>query len=326
MAMKASQVLPHVWVVDEAVPQSMLDHVDQAFAADSRGKTTKDEYHGRPLTSRSIEFEMDETSRPFFEMIAHCWGLNLEEPFEKFMVSDIWGAGQSAHVDHINLDDLDGRNWNFLDLGLQSSEPRKPWKVVPTVTVVVYFNSVGGICFPNAPEEAGTIAAERGRVVMFENYLKDCQRPSHNPAAAHYGLYFQDKPKRILVMGILANQTPQFSPGSQPKALTRCLLYCSGTEADPLRHENPSYEGYYTPEELRERASDRNAQIALGWAAARPVEKEAVVEDRNAEAAKPVEKEAMEEPPPIEIMQREPDWVVEKAEAPKRCCFWPFGK
>ena len=32
-----------------------------------------------------------------------------------------------------------------------------------------------------------------------------------------------------------------------------------------------------------------------------------------------------QEPPPIEIMQREPDWVVEKAEAPKRCCFWPFG-
>ena len=134
MAMKASQVLPHVWVVDEAVPQSMLDHVDQAFAAASRGRTTKDlvvefvqftlfdfiktvlrlsmfwpvigrqredEYHVRPLTSRSIEFEMDETSRPFFEMIAHCWGLNLEEPFEKFMVSDIWGAGQSAHVDHM---------------------------------------------------------------------------------------------------------------------------------------------------------------------------------------------------------------------------------
>ena len=38
-------------------------------------------------------------------------------------------------------------------------------------------------------------------------------------------------------MGILANRTPQFSPGSEPKALTRSLLYCAGTEADPLRHE-----------------------------------------------------------------------------------------
>ncbi|CAE6967980.1 unnamed protein product [Symbiodinium sp. CCMP2456] len=144
MAMKVSQILPHVWVMDEAVPQSLLDHVDQAFATDSRSTTTKEEYHGRPLTSRSIEFEMDETARPFFEMIAHCWGLSFEEPFNKFMVSDICGAGQSAHVDHINLDDLDGRNWKFLDLGLQSSEPRNPRKVVPTVTVVVYFNSVGG--------------------------------------------------------------------------------------------------------------------------------------------------------------------------------------
>ena len=42
MAMKASQVLPHVWVVDEAVPQPLLDHVDQAFATDNRSSTTKD--------------------------------------------------------------------------------------------------------------------------------------------------------------------------------------------------------------------------------------------------------------------------------------------
>jgi len=293
MAMKASQVLPHVWVVDEAVPQSMLDHVDQAFAADSRGKTTKDEYHGRPLTSRSIEFEMDETSRPFFEMIAHCWGLNLEEPFEKFMVSDIWGAGQSAHVDHINLDDLDGRNWNFLDMALQSSETRNPRKVVPTVTVVVYFNSVGGICFPNAPEEVGTIAAERGRVVMFENYLKDCQRPSHNPAAAHYGLYFQDKPKRILVMGILANQTPQFSPGLQPKALTRSFLYCAGTESDPLRHEQ---------EDSRDSVMEQ-----LKW------------------KPPPVEKEPLEDPKEPPVGQTKPDSLVEEAQAPKCCCCWPWG-
>ena len=42
MAMKASQVLPHVWVVDEAVPESLLDHVDVAFATDGRSTTTKD--------------------------------------------------------------------------------------------------------------------------------------------------------------------------------------------------------------------------------------------------------------------------------------------
>lgn len=307
MAMKVSQILPHVWVMDEAVHESMLDHVDKAFATDGRSTTTKEEYHGRPLTSRSIEFEMDDTSKPFFEMIARCWGLRLEEPFKKFMVSDIWGAGQSAHVDHINLDDLESRNWTFLDLGLQSSDPRNPKKVVPAVTVVVYFNSVGGICFPNAPEEVGTIAAKRGRVVMFENYLEDCQRPTHNPAAAHYGLYFQDKPKRILVMGILANQTPQFSPGSEPKALTRSLLYCAGTEADPLRHENPSYDVYYSPEERSERAADRNAEIARGWVAARPVQKETLEE------------------PPIDG-QREPDWIVEEAQAPKRCRCWPLGR
>lgn len=292
MVMKVSQVLPHVWVMDEAVPQSLLDHVDQAFATDSRSTTTKEEYHGRPLTSRSIEFDMDETARPFFEMIAHGWGLSLAEPFDKFMVSDICGAEQSPHVDHINLDDLDGRNWSFLDLGLQSSELRSPRKVVPTVTVVVYFNSVGGICFPNAPEEVSTIAAQRGRVVMFENYLEDCQRPSHNPAAAHYGLYFQDKPKRILVMGILANQTPQFSPGSEPKALTRSLLYCAGTEADPLRHEQ---------EDSRESVMQQ-----LQW------------------KPEPVEKEPVEEPPVQPVGQGKPDGLVEGEEAAKGCCCWPW--
>ena len=35
---------------------------------------------------------------------------------------------------------------------------------------MVYFNSVGGIRFPYTADAAGTIAAKRGRIVMFENY------------------------------------------------------------------------------------------------------------------------------------------------------------
>ena len=42
MAMKVSQILPHVWVMDEAVHESLLDHVDKAFATDGRSTTTKD--------------------------------------------------------------------------------------------------------------------------------------------------------------------------------------------------------------------------------------------------------------------------------------------
>ncbi|CAE7195154.1 CML1 [Symbiodinium sp. CCMP2456] len=76
---------------------------------------------------------------------------------------------------------------------------------------------------------------------MFENY-NDSQRPNHDVLAAHYGLYFDNLPKRILVMGILANETPTFSAyGARSNIPPLSLIYCPGTEHDPLRHDNESY-------------------------------------------------------------------------------------
>ena len=110
---------------------------------------------------------MDDQSRELFETVAGFWGLNLEQSRDKFTVSDICGEGQSPHIDHINLEDLADYNLDFLDLDCQSSAKQKPRRVVPTISVVVYFNAVGGICFPHAPDELGTIAAERGRIAAF---------------------------------------------------------------------------------------------------------------------------------------------------------------
>eukprot|EP00439_Symbiodinium_sp_Y106_P048743 s2201_g6.t1 len=243
---------PSVWVVDGAVSESFLKAVDGKFACSECGSYLTETRNGKAISSRSMEFPMDDQSRELFETVAGFWGLNLEQSRDKFTVSDICGEGQSPHIDHINLEDLADYNLDFLDLDCQSSAKQKPRRVVPTISVVVYFNAVGGICFPHAPDELGTIAAERGRIVMFENY-NDSQRPDHDALAAHYGLYFDSLPKRILVMGILANETPTFSAdGARSKIPLPSLIYCPATEHDPLRHDNPSYWSTAELEEMEE--------------------------------------------------------------------------
>ncbi|CAE7345387.1 unnamed protein product [Symbiodinium natans] len=241
---------PHVWVVDGAVSESFLSLVDDKLTT-SEGTVKSELRNGKSITSRSVEFQVDDTSRHLFETVAGFWGLNPEQPCESFVVSDICGEGQSPHVDHINLDDLAGCELDFLDLGRQSASAVNPRRVVPTISVVVYFNSVGGIRFPHA-DELGTIAAKRGRIVMFQNYIDD-QRPCHDSLAAHHGLYLDSLPKRILVMGILANETPSFFPnGPAAASPTRSLIYCPGTEQDPLRHDAPSYDYLRSPKERAE--------------------------------------------------------------------------
>ena len=95
---------------------------------------------------------------------------------------------------------------------------------------------MGGIRFPYA-DGMQTIAGKRGRMIFFENY-KDEARPLHATSATHYGIYFEQVPKRLLVMGVLANKTPSMDRSAEP---TKGLIYGAGTERDPLFHDNPSY-------------------------------------------------------------------------------------
>ncbi|CAE7688824.1 unnamed protein product [Symbiodinium sp. KB8] len=242
---------PHVWVVDGAVSERFLDLVDNQLAS-SEGTVTSELRNGKSITSRSVEFGVDDVSRQLFETVAGFWGLLPEQSIESFVVSDICGEGQAPHVDHINLDDLPVHKLDFLDLTRQSSSPSNPRRVVPTISVVVYFNSVGGLQFPHSADKLGTIAAKRGRIVMFQNYV-DTDRPHHDSMAAHCGVYLDSLPKRILVMGILANETPSFSPrrpgSTSPKP---SLIYCPGTAQDPLRHDAPSYDYMRTADEMVE--------------------------------------------------------------------------
>ena len=160
--------------------------------------------------------------------------------FKECMVSELWASGQDAHVDHVNLDDVANSNQlSFLDLSRQSCSESNPRRVVPTISIIIYFNAVGGLCFPKS--DMGSIAAKPGRMVLFHNY-EDELRPCHKPSAAHCGIYFEKLPKRVLVMGVLANETPQFQGTPPPSA--EALIYCAGTQRDPLFHDHPSYDCY----------------------------------------------------------------------------------
>ncbi|CAE7353095.1 unnamed protein product [Symbiodinium sp. CCMP2592] len=252
---------PHVWVVDGAVSERFLDFVDNQLAS-SEGTVTSELRNGKSITSRSVEFGVDDVSRQLFETVAGFWGLPPEQSIESFVVSDICGEGQTPHVDHINLDDLPGYKLDFLDLTRQSTSPINPRRVVPTISVVVYFNSVGGLQFPHSADELGTIAAKRGRIVMFQNYV-DTDRPYHDSMAAHCGIYLDSLPKRILVMGILANDTPSFSPGRPESICPKPgLIYCPGTAQDPLRHDAPSYDYMRTRDEMIEIEAAREREAA----------------------------------------------------------------
>ena len=121
---------------------------------------------------------MDDQSRELSETIAGLWGLNLEQSRDKFTVSDICGEGQSPHIDHINLEDLADYNLDFLDLDCQSSAKQKPRRVVPTISVVVYFNAVGGFVFPMHLTSLGRLpqSAEGSQLLPHPGPPSECSR------------------------------------------------------------------------------------------------------------------------------------------------------
>merc|ERR1719491_2579601 len=61
---------------------------------------------------------------------------------------------------------------------------------------------------------------------MFQNYI-DAQRPAHNLAAVHYGIY-ADGEKRVMTAGMLSSVTPPTLFSSQPwnGLRTPGVIYC----------------------------------------------------------------------------------------------------
>lgn len=251
---------PPIWVVDDRLPAEFLQVVNEAFDAGTSPCQVVKKPNGREILARNIDFDAkDDLCQEVFRRISDLCGISSKSlAFSQFMVSEVWASGQDAHVDHVNVDDVGPtRHLSFLDLSRQSSSAAAPQRVVPTISIVVYFNAVGGLHFPGA-SGMKTIAAKVGRMVMFHNYDDNC-RPKHKTSAEHYGIYFETLPRRLLIMGVLANHTPEFQtfqghPGQPILAkTTEAVVYCAGTKQEPLFHDNPSYDTYKTPEQIAER-------------------------------------------------------------------------
>lgn len=245
---------PKIWVVDDFLPAKFLQMVNSTFdSADGRHKCqVVKKPNGREVLARNIDFDVkDELCQEVFQKISELCGISGALcGFTQFMVSEVCASGQDAHVDHVNVDDMGSSKLSFLDLTRQSCSEAEPRRVVPTISIIVYFNSVGGIRFPSA-SGMKTIAAKAGRMVMFHNY-DDESRPYHKASAEHYGIYFETLPRRVLIMGVLANHTPQ-DPTESSAFCTPAVIYCAGTRRDPLYHDNPSYDTYKTPQQIAER-------------------------------------------------------------------------
>lgn len=248
---------PKIWVVDDFLPLEFLQMVNSTFdSAQTKCQVVK-KPNGREILARNIDFDAtDELCQAVFQRISELCGISATCGFTEFMVSEVRASGQDAHVDHVNVDDVGSSKLSFLDLKQQSCSEAEPRRVVPTISIIVYFNPVGGIRFPSA-SGVKTIAAKAGRMVMFHNY-DDESRPSHKASAEHYGIYFETVPRRVLIMGVLANHTPD--PTQSSTSCTPALVYCAGTRRDPLYHDNPSYDGYKTPQQISERIQADRAE------------------------------------------------------------------
>lgn len=178
--------------------------------------------------TRSWMLRRDEGTQELFDAVSKISRVHLAERFDAIVVSDVRGNDQLPHMDHIDVEHLEeqGKNVALIDVAKQSESKSRPGHIVPTFSLVIYLNDVGGVTFPQAPELDGEIEGRAGRVIMFQNYV-DSERPRHNPLATHYGSYFGDRPKRVITMGVLANSTPDANTADEDFPVG--LIYCPGT-------------------------------------------------------------------------------------------------
>ena len=64
------------------------------------------------------------------------------------MVTEVFGCGQDAHVDHANIDDVAaGHPIDFLNLEKQSPSRSHPRRVVPTISIILYLTGIPKVPF-----------------------------------------------------------------------------------------------------------------------------------------------------------------------------------
>lgn len=190
---------PQIWVYDDLLSEALLQAVDQAF----------DEVQWKMLNGRQVrivQLTIDGQLNELTTTLSKISHIDEILPCSKAWVMDVVGRDQDAHMDGWDMS-KNSDSLNALDMSKYSLQSHKGFKtIIPTLSFVIYFNDVGGCTFPYAAMADKTIPARRGRILMFHNYAGS-QRPDHNPAAMHFGVY-GDTPKRVMTAGMLSNETP----------------------------------------------------------------------------------------------------------------------
>lgn len=214
---------PHIWVFDGLLSDALLERVDDAFE-EVKWKSM----NGRQV--RIVELRVDEQLAELPRTLCKISHIEEVAPCRNVWIMDVQGRDQGAHMDGWEVD-KNRASMQHLDLSKCSVQTHKGFNtVIPTLSFVIYFNGVGGCTFPRAGLSDPTIPAKRGRILMFHNY-NDSQRPAHNPAAVHYGVY-GDSPKRVMTAGVLSHETPSELLGAAGGHRTRGLLYA------PIMHRS----------------------------------------------------------------------------------------
>jgi len=222
----------NLWMFDNLLSKEFLDYVDQQFEA----QDLPVHHEKAPVfekTTRSLMLPLDEKTVEFTNLLEKLGHFVPTEACPVLVISEVWGDDQGPHLDHVEFDNLAPlyQNLQFIDGKKQRRHPENPDRVVPTLSIVVYFNDEGSIVFPKMDME---LEGKRGRIFMWQNY-HDEERPEANPLATHFGTYNHSRCKRVMACGILANETPD---PTRP-ATTKGALYCPNACGKQIPFKNP---------------------------------------------------------------------------------------
>eukprot|EP00747_Dinoflagellata_sp_TGD_P194521 gnl/TRDRNA2_/TRDRNA2_62027_c0_seq1.p1 gnl/TRDRNA2_/TRDRNA2_62027_c0~~gnl/TRDRNA2_/TRDRNA2_62027_c0_seq1.p1 ORF type:complete len:422 (-),score=69.20 gnl/TRDRNA2_/TRDRNA2_62027_c0_seq1:47-1312(-) len=237
---------PNIWVFDGLLSDRVLKHVNNICDTSPVTEFHQQVLGNRTRLSRSWPFDIDEDTRELFKVIETISRVSCVEPFASLLVTDVRGDSQVEHMDHISLDHLARRyeKLDFIDMAKQSESKNSAGFIVPTFSMALYLNDVGGVHFPHAAGDQGVeIEGKPGRIIMWQNYI-DSERPHHNQLAQHYGTYFQDLPKRLVTMGVLANDSPAMDRDAPTGDVPTGLIYCPGMLDKGVRHDGCHQAGH----------------------------------------------------------------------------------
>lgn len=228
---------PNMWMFDDLLSKEFLDYIDQQFETLDL-PVHHEKLHTYEKHTRSLALPLDEKTVEFTNLLEKLGHFVPTEACPMLVISEVWGDDQGAHLDHVEVDNLAPlyQNLQFLDREKQRQHPDNQGRIVPTLSMVTYFNDEGSIVFPKLDME---LEGKRGRIFMWQNY-HDEKRPEANPLSTHYGKYSHTRCKRVMACGVLSNETPD---PTQP-ATTKGVLYCPNACGHHAHHDDSMQQLY----------------------------------------------------------------------------------